>query len=237
MPLNPAVGENAYTETLQDIRNRLLRRMGYGNQLANLPPGVEALANDYLNGAQTQLARQYPELVTERYYEWTMIAGTRLYSVSGDDEGATSPDHELDSRRVTWVGIKDSNDSYSELYEGIPATYYTQESQQGRPSRYEIRQSIEVMPAPDQAYTLIVKGHTKNFTFTSDEDVCTIDPEAIFLHALASYKDDKEQSGAQKYFSQLTTYIGNLNAGAHGTRRYVPRSARPSNATQPVLVD
>ena len=231
--LNPAVGEGAYTETLQDVRNRLLRRMGYGNQLSALPPGVEALANDYLQSAQTQLAQQYPEFVTERFYSWTMVAGTRFYSVAGDDEGATSPDHVLDPKRVTWVGIEDSNGSFTPLFEGIPPEYYTMESEQGRPERYEIRQSIEVMPAPDQAYTLHVKGHTKNFTFTGDTDTCTIDPEAIFLHALANYKEDKGQTGASKYFQQLTTYIGNLTAGTHGTRRYIPRAAKLPPQTKP----
>lgn len=231
--LNPAVGENAYTETLQDVRNRLLRRMGYGNQLANLPPGVEAIANDYLQSAQTQLARQYPEMVTERFYEWTMVAGTRFYSVSGDDEGSTAPDHVLDPRRVSWVGLEDLNGTFTPLFDGIPPEYYTMESERGRPERYEIRQSIEVMPAPDQAYKLIVKGHTRNFTFTSDSDVCTIDPEAIFLHALANYKEDKNQNGGAKYFRQLTTYIGNLTAGTHGTRRYIPKAKRLPPRTKP----
>lgn len=234
--LNPAVGENAYTETLADIRNRVLRRMGYGNQLANLPPNVEELANDYLQSAQTQLAQQYPELVTERFYSWTMVAGTRFYSVSGDDEGATSPDHVLDPRRVEWVGVEDSNGTFLPLTKGIPPEYYTMESQQGLPQRYEIRQSIEVMPAPDAAYTLHIKGHTKNFAFAGDTDVCTIDPEAIFLHALANYRSDKDQGGGNKYFAQLTTYIGNLTGGTHGTERYIPGERPAPPRTKPVLV-
>lgn len=231
--LNPAVGENAYTETLQDLRNRLLRRMGYGNQLANLPPGVEEIANDYLQSAQRQLALQYPEHVTERFYLWTMVAGTRFYSVAGDDEGATSPDHVLDPRRIAWVGIEDSNGTFTPLYDGIPPEYYTMGDEQGRPQRYEIRQSIEVMPPPDQAYTLIVKGHTKNFAFAGDSDVCTIDPEAIFLHALANYKEDKQQPGARKYFQQLTTYIGNLTSGRHGTKKYIPKEQKQPPMTKP----
>lgn len=231
--LNPAVGEGQFTETLQDVRNRVLIRMGYGNQLANLPPGVEALANDYIQGAQTQLAQQFPQLIGERFYSWTMVAGTRFYSVTGDDEGSTTPDHVLDAKRIAWVGIEDSNGTFTPLIDGIAPEMYTMGVEQGRPQFYEVRQAIEVYPAPDQAYTLQVKGYTRNFTFTGDTDICTVDPEALFLHATANYREDKGKPGASKYFSQLTTYIGNLTAGQHGTRRYVPGRREVPPQTKP----
>lgn len=222
--LNPAVGENAYTETLSDLRTRVLRRLGFGAQTATPPPGMADLINDFLQSAQTLVAKKYPMLRTERFYEWTMVAGTRFYSLSGDDEGTTSPEHVLDPHSVKWVGIEDLNGAFFPMYEGIPPEWYTTESNRGLPERYEIRQAIEVMPSPDAAYKLIIKGHTKNFTFTGDSDVCTIDPELIFLLALANAKAHYQQPDAQNYFTQATSYLGDLIAGGHGTRRYVPKS-------------
>lgn len=228
--LNPAVGENAYTETLSDLRTRILVRLGYGAQTASPPPGMSALINDFLQSAQKLMAKKYPMLRTERFYSWTMVAGTRFYSLGSDDEGSTSPDHVLDPQSVKWVGIEDSNGTFTEIFEGIDPLWYTQEDQQGLPQRYEIRQSIEVMPAPDQAYTLHVKGHTKNFAFTGDSDVCTVDPELIFLLALANAKAHYQQPDARNYFQQATSYLGDITAGNHGTRRYVPQ---PEGGRQP----
>ena len=97
--LNPAVTEGAYTETLKILRDRILIRLGFAAQLATPPPGMAALVDEFLSSAQTQMAQRFPELVTERFYTWTMIAGTRFYSTSGDDEGVTAPDFILDPKK------------------------------------------------------------------------------------------------------------------------------------------
>lgn len=234
--LNPAVTEGAYTETLADLRARILRRLGFGAQVATPPPGMAAVVDDFLSSAQTQMAQRFPALVTERFYTWTMVAGTRFYSTSGDDEGATAPDFILDPRKITWVGIEDTNNSFYPLIEGIDPVLYTTESQRGRPARYEIRQSLEVFPAPDAAYSLHVKGRPKNFAFASDSDVCTIDPELIFLLALANAKAHYRQPDAGNYFSQATSHIGQLVSGTHGTARYVPGTKQPAPETEPVFL-
>lgn len=220
--LNPAVGAGAYTTTLKNLRDRVLRRLGFGAQLTTPPPGMTDLINDFIQSAQTLMAKRYPDLVTERFYTWTMTPGTRFYTLTGDDEGSTDPDHSLDPYSVKWVGLEDTNGTFTDLIEGIDPLWYTIEDQRGIPSHYEIRQAIEVLPSPDQAYKLHVKGHTLNFAFAADDDVCTIDPELIFLLALANAKAHYQQGDAQNYFTQATTRIGDLNAGRHGTARYVP---------------
>jgi hypothetical protein len=219
----PAVTEGAYTETLLTLRQRVLRRLGFGAQVANPPPGMADLVNEFLSSAQTQLAQRFPELVTERYYQWTMVAGTRYYSTSADNEGATSPDFVLDPKKITWVGIEDTNGAFYPLIEGIDPVFYTTDDDQSRPTHYEIRQTIEVYPIPDAAYLLTVKGRPKNFAFASDSDVATVDPELIFLLALANAKAHYKQDDAQLYFTQVTSHLGQLVAGTHGTKRYVPK--------------
>lgn len=235
--LNPAVGENSYTETLGDLRARVLRRAGFGAQIASPPPGVADLINDFLQSAQTQLARKYPELITERFYTWTMTVGERFYSLSGDVEGVTTPDHRLDPRSVRWVGVQDSDNTFTPMYEGIRPEWYTLGDQNGRPERYEIRQAIEVIPPPDQAYTMVIKGHTLNFAFVNDDDVTTVDPELVFLLALANTKAHYQQPDAGNYFTQASSYLSDLIAGNHGTRRYVPQSrADEPPIVKPLLV-
>ena len=234
--LNPAVGTGAYTETLAELRVRVLRRLGFGAMTANPPPGMADLVDDFLRAAQKQLAERFPELVTERFFSWTMVAGTRFYTTSGDDEGATSPDYELNPKRISWVGVEDLNGTFLPLHQGIPPELYTSESQRGLPHYYEIRQGIEVFPAPDQAYILQVKGYYKNLPFSNDADVASIDPELIFLHALATAKAHYNQPDANTVSAQLSALMGSLTAGSHGTARYVPGTVKVTPAVKPVMV-
>ena len=234
--LNPAVTEGAFTETLKDLRDRVLIRLGFAAQLTNLPPGMAALINDFLSGAQKQIAQRFPALVTERFYTWTMEVGTRFYSVSGDDEGATTPDFILDPLKITWVGVEDLNGAFIPLSEGISPRLYTNADKDGFPRRYEIRQSIEVFPAPNAAYKLQIKGRPKNFAFAADGDVATVDPELTFLLALASAKAHYEQSDASTVFTQATSHLGQLVSGTHGTKRYIPNVVEVPTPQKPTLV-
>lgn len=233
--LNPSVTEGNYTETLKILRDRMLVRLGFAAQLANPPPGMAVLVDDFLSDAQKQMATRFPDLVTERFYTWTMVAGTRFYSTSGDDEGATAPDFILDPKRISWIGVEDLNGAFYPLREGINPTLYTTEANQGLPRRYEIRQSLEVFPAPAAAYKLQVKGRPENFVFAGDSDICTIDPDLIFLLALANAKAHYEQSDAANYFAQATSHLGELVGGAHGTARYVPGTRQLAPRVQPTL--
>lgn len=235
--LNPAVTEGAFTETLKILRDRILIRLGFAAQLATPPPGMAALVNEFLSSAQTQMAQRFPELVTERFYTWTMVVGTRFYSTSGDDEGATAPDFILDPSKITWIGIEDLNGGFSPLIEGIDPTLYGTEDKNGFPRRYEIRQSLEVFPGPDQIYKLQVKGRPKNFAFAADADIATIDPELTFLLALANAKAHYNQPDAGIYFTQATNHLGQLVSGSHGTKRYTPGAIEARRRQQPSLIN
>ena len=235
--LNPAVTVANYTATLATLRVRVLRRLGFGAQTANPPPGMADLIDEFLSSAQVQLALRFPDLVTERYFTWTMTPGERFYTTSADDEGVTSPDFILDPLKLSWVGVEDLNGAFFRVTEGIDPLLYTTETTNSRlPYRYEIRQSLEVFPAPDAAYKLHVKGRTKNFAFASDSDIVTIDDELIFLLALANAKAHYQHPDAQVYFSQVTSHLGTLNAGTFGTARFVPGTFVPPPLAQPVLL-
>jgi hypothetical protein len=93
----------------------------------------------------------------------------------------------------------------------------------GWPERYEIRQCIEVWPAPNSdQLRLRIKGHFGLEPFAADGDKCTIDDEAVFLFALARAKAHYRHPDAKNYQTDAQNYIRFLTAGAHQTRRYVP---------------
>ena len=128
--------------------------------------------------------------------------------------------YSLDPREVTYAGILDGT-IFDELICGIDPIQFNVTGQQ-RPTRYEIREYIEVFPEPDKAYTLYLKGRTGKRSFTADSDVTSMDPHPVFLQALAQAKAHYGQRDTQVYFQQLENLIGELNAGTYGTRRYVP---------------
>ena len=234
--LNPAVTVGNYTATLSELRVRVLQRLGFGAQTANPPPGMALLVDEFISSAQVQLAVRFPDLVNERYFTWTMVIDQRFYTTSNDDEGATAPDFILDPKRITWVGVEDLNGRFYPLFEGIDPTLYTFEANSGLPYRYEIRQALEVFPAPAAAYKLHVKGRAKNFRLTADADIVSIDDELVFLLALANAKSHYQQTDASIYFTQATTYLGTLNAGTFGTARFVPGTFVPPPLPQPILL-
>lgn len=206
--------------TLKSLRDELARRLGYGAQVDNLPPGMTDLLNSFLQGAQRALYRRYDVLRTERFYTWNMTAGTRYYDLADNRDTCT---RKLDPRKITWAGVSQGCGDWTELRCGINPLLYTNEDMTGRPERYEIRQCIEVWPAPaDESYQLRLKGNFGLDPFLADTDATTVDDELVFLLALANAKAHYGKPDANNYIQQLETMMMNMVAGAHNTRRYVP---------------
>ncbi len=109
------------------------------------------------------------------------------------------------------------------MQEGIAPERYTITTQ-GRPDSYEIRQGIEIFPSPDSStYKLRIKGHFGLLVFTDDAHTTTLDSELVFTLALGNAKAHYGQRDAQSVLAQVTSYLKAVNAGTHGTRRYVPK--------------
>lgn len=214
-------------------------RLGYAAQVANYPPGMSALLSDFLQSAQVILYAQNPALHTERIFTWTLTAGTRYYDITANDEqdsGANQCTKVLsDYKPPTWVGFQDDNDAWIPMSEGINPERYTNTTQ-GRPDSYEIRQGIEIFPAPDSStYKLRIKGRFGLLNFTDDADKTTLDPELVFTLALGNAKAHYGQRDAQSVLAQVTSYLKAVNAGTHGTARYIPRFSPAPARTRPQM--
>lgn len=238
--LDPGIGYNCECddttnyETLAQLRARLMVRLGYAAQTGNPPPGMAALLNDFLISSQRFLYYKYSELRTERFFTWTMEPGVRLYDLPDNDESCSK---KLNALKLTWVGVEDLNGAWYPLISRIPPEFYTGMPIIGLPTRYEIRQCIEVFPPPDEAYKLRIKGHYQLQDFAADGDKTTIDSELVFLWALATAKAHYGHPDANNLAAMANTYLGNLTAGKHGTQRYIPGAAPAQPWTRPVLRD
>lgn len=219
-------------QTLAELRTRVLRRIGASGMTAVPGPGMAELVDDFLQSSQEFLYREYSVLRTKRFFTWNLQQGVRFYDLSANADECTL---KWDPRKVEWVGISGSDEWWQPLRCGIPPEVYSWNSIQGWPQLYEVRQCIEIWPAPDnQAWKLRIKGDFGLTPFTADGDKSTVDSEAIFLHALARMKAHLQQPDARNYESDCMRYIGNVTAGAHQTRRYVPGEVVVPNAIPPV---
>lgn len=237
---------DANAETLATVRAAVLSRTGYAAQLASLPPGVEALYNDFCADAQESLYRMFPALQTERYFTWQMVppAGTtaaiRYYGLQNNIDYATV---RLDRFKITSADIQDLNNRWYPLTRGIDPELYTVVNNIGWPSRFEVRSCIEVFPAPQAAYKLRVLGQFGLSAFAADGDYTTIDAHPVRLWAIGLAKAHKGARDAGDpvrmtgYFGMarraMLDRIGNMHAG----RRYVPGTDNRATRAQPVMVE
>lgn len=218
------------TDTLANMRKRLLLLGGYAAQANNPPAGMAAELNELLADSQKQLYRQHYEKRQIRMYAWQMEPGIRYYNLQQDESNC----RRLDPLSVSWVGFQDLNQAWYDLVEGISPIMYTRaQISTGWPTHYEIRSCIEIFPAPKAPYTLFIKGRFGLDAFAADTDTTTIDAESVFLLALGRLKLSRGKPDAQAVLSQAANYTKYLVAGSHATARYVPRTRAAAPATPP----
>lgn len=213
--------------TLATLRGRLMRRLGFGNQLATPPPGMTEMMNSFLHDAQVLIDGRFNSPRYERFFSWDLAEGVNLYDVDANVEREGEEpvcDKVLNVDKLRWVGIVRPGNLWAPLLCGIPPELNSYENATGYPVRYEIRQCIEVWPTPDSdtVGTLVIKGAYNLLAFTEDEDVCSVDPDLLFMLALANAKAHYRQPDAQNYVQQVEVLLNARVAGTHDTRRYIP---------------
>jgi hypothetical protein len=224
------------TDTLLNLRTRIMTRLGFASQAANPLPGMKALVNDFLSSGQAYLYKRYSQLHTRRLFRWKVVPGQRFYSIKDNDDDILCNFNMDPTKTIEWAGVQDTRNVWYPLIEGIPPQLYTMITKPWRPARYEIRQCIEIYPAPDQTYWLWFKAHFGLLSFALDTDSTTIDAELVFLHALANAKAHYGQPDANNIEAQANAYRAHLIAGTHGTTKYIPGTIAVPPAVRPTLI-
>ena len=223
-------------DTLLTLQTRMLIRLGFANQTAAPPPGMAALLQEFLQSSQNYLYRRYSATRTRRWFRWKVNPLQRFYSLLDNDENILQGYTMDPEKTVIYAGIQDSRNVWYPLIEGIPAPLYTMLAKPWRPARYEIRNAIELYPAPDQTYWLWVKGHFGLQSFSAPSDITTIDSELVFLHALANAKSHYGQPDANNIEAQANAFRAELVASSHKTGHYIPGTIAVPPAVRPTLI-
>ncbi len=212
-------------QTRAVLRTRLLTRLGYSAQVS--PPGMDALLNDFLQSANLELYERYRVLRRSLWFGWQTVVGQRFYDIP------VNCTKYMDPRHVRGAWMQDDQ-TWVPLIAGIdPGTFNMTEN--ARPIWYELRQGIEVWPAPDAStYVLWFKADYGPTAFSTDADFPAVDPQAVFLHALARAKRHDGHPDANSYDRDLEILLGNYTAGTHNTRRYIPGERPLPPMTRPI---
>ncbi len=139
-------------------------------------------------------------------------------------------------KNIEGAWLVDLNGTWLPMGAGIPPVFYTTVVQPGLPVRYEIRQCIEIFPAPQvDGYQLYIKGHFGKAAFSADSDKPTIDGHLVYLWALANALDYYGKPSAAGVAEQAREHLGSLVAGTHGSKRYIPGVKPLPPAVMPVF--
>jgi hypothetical protein len=220
-------------KTLLELRQEVLLLTGYAAQVDNPPPGIPELYNGYCDTAQKYLYRKYRQLQTERFFSWVLRPGIRYYGIRANRDCCTVY---LNPEKITGAWIQDLNNVWWPLTYGIDPTFYTLDSNFGWPAYFEVRQCVEVFPAPQAAYTLRIKGRFDLLPFTEDDDTTTIHADLVKNWAIYLAKAAKGQRDANLYQQMAIEGVADAIAGAHVTRRYIPGTAEVPVPTPPTMV-
>lgn len=223
-------------QTLLQMRQAMLIRLGFAAQVNNPPPGMASLMDSFLQDAQIQVHQTYQEKRIQRFFRWPLTPGLRFYGVQENTDGCAA---KLDPRQLSWVGIRELNGTWYPLIHGIPPEMYSRGmATTGWPTRYEIRDCIEIFPAPRTETFLMVKGFATLGAFSADTDYVTMDAHAVFLLALANGKAHYNKPDADNVFAQFQRYLLKQVGSSHQTARYIPtRRFQHEAAVRPRMIE
>ncbi len=199
--------------------------------LNRTPPNATALCKSFLQDAQRQLVRRYEAARMDRWFTWNLVQGVRFYDLPRNlEKKADTPcDKTIDQLAIKWVGIQNGS-VMAPMRKGIPNTMVGYTSQVGYPCYYDIKQCIEVWPAPSASTgQLRIRAGFKLGPFEDDADQPSLDEELVFLFALANGMAHFKRPDAQSVMAQFSVYLADLVADSHGTARYVPGQNREAD--------
>ena len=197
--------------TLVDIRADIQTRLGFGMSgqagVVNSP-----LIDSMIKSAQNQLYEQHDWLELKAVHERSTGENQIYY------------DYPLDCNieRISNFSVK-FGDRYLPLKEGIDVLQRNNTAN-GEPLRYELRDQIEIWPVPSSANFTLRFEYIKTLApLVANTDRVSLPNDLIFLHALSNAKSHYGQKDAQIYASQLDTLLTKVK---QRQRRTVFESAR-----------
>lgn len=218
--------------TLETLRTELLARLGMGGMGASGGANQTSI-DSFLRNGQAQLYRMQDWRHLTDYQDKILGASQNLLDYPTD--GVMSGMRCARDKRILKLETLYSGE-YLQLREGISTDMWSTMETLSQPVRYERYAQLLIYPKANQAYTVRVWFVADLGRFTENDDVCTLDDEMVFLHALANAKAHYRQPDAATYQGQLNTLLASLRGQSFGSNGVYRRGDPPTGMRKPLVV-
>ncbi len=192
--------------TLESLRAVLAARLGMGGMGAS-GGATKTIFDSFLQNAQTQIYWMQDWKHLTDYEDKTLGVSQNLLDYP--TVGAMGTDGCPRDKRVLRVETTYSG-QFLQLHEGITTAMWSTMETLSAPARYERFSQLLIYPKANQVYTVRVWFVADLLPFVEEDDVCTIDDEMVFLHALANAKAHYKQPDAPTYQTQLDNLLSRI---------------------------
>lgn len=208
-------GLESRNKTLGELMTELRARLGFVVQ------GSAAKSNDLVIKSFLQEAHEYvfgelEPTVMRKKTTITMQAGSYLYDWHNDLE-----DEPIDPGRVLSVWVIVSSNIREPLTQGITENDRSFDSLRQQPQKYDtLNGQMEVWPAPDQLYEVLIEYTAERNRFDRMSDRTSVPDRLVFLYALATAKAHYRHQDAQASASTFQNMLNKAKNRQKENRRY-----------------
>lgn len=202
-------------KTLGELMTELRARTGFITQ------GSASKNNDTIMKSFLQEAHEYVygELEPPARRKKTTIkleAGSIVYDYHNDKE-----DEDIEPGRVISMWLITSDTIRYPLTQGISENDRSFASLRQQPQKYDtLNGQLEVWPAPDQSYDLLIEYTADKGRFDRASDRSSVPDRLVFLYALATAKAHYRQPDAQAAATTFQNMMNKEKARQKENRRY-----------------
>lgn len=202
-------------KTLGELMTELRARTGFITQ------GSASKNNDTIMKSFLQEAHEYVygELEPPARRKKTTIkleAGSIFYDYHNDKE-----DEDIEPSRVISMWLITSDTIRYPLTQGISENDRSFASLRQQPQKYDtLNGQLEVWPAPDQSYDLLIEYTADKGRFDRASDRSSVPDRLVFLYALATAKAHYRQPDAQAAATTFQNMMNKEKARQKENRRY-----------------
>lgn len=218
--------------TLGELMTELRSRTGFITQ------GSAAKSNDAIIKSFLQEAHEYVygELEPPAQRKKTTIqldAGSIFYDWHNDID-----DEDIEPGRAISLWLITSDTIRQPLSQGISEHDRSFASLRQQPQKYDtLNGQLEVWPAPDQSYSLLIEYIAERGRFDRASDRSSVPDRLVFLYALATAKAHYRQPDAQASATTFQNMINKEKSRQKENRRYFSSGVASERQSQVARTD
>lgn len=202
-------------KSLGDLRAELRDRLGYGSMGSSSGP-ITSILNSVLKEAQEDLYWQFDWKLAKKI--WTLTPGIDQVFIDYPDD--LNPDRVISMSSDNNTGSTVTH--FQPMEQGIDLCHRNSGKVSDRPRRFELREQIEIWPAPQASgYPIRLEGIKRLARFTQDGDLLSLDDDRlVFKKALAMGKRHYGHKDAESVAAEFELMIGRIKGKEAGQKRY-----------------